>query len=92
MSVSPDEVALPPPDVPGPWLAKAIGAQQRMDNVIDSVATTGVCEVFPGAVNSIPSRVRLGVDVRDIDEKRRDGMLAAAGGPVLLLANPPGRR
>ena len=43
---------------------------------IDSVATTGVCEVFPGAVNSIPSRVRLGIDVRDIDPERRDGMLA----------------
>ena len=29
--------------------------------------TCGVCDVFPGAVNSIPSRVRLEVDVRDID-------------------------
>jgi ureidoglycolate amidohydrolase len=35
-----------------------------------------VCEVFPGAVNSIPSRVRLAIDIRDIDPERRDGMIA----------------
>jgi N-carbamoyl-L-amino-acid hydrolase len=43
----------------------------------DSVATAGICEVFPGAINSIPSRVRLGIDIRDIDAARRDGMLEA---------------
>jgi N-carbamoyl-L-amino-acid hydrolase len=42
---------------------------------IDSVATVGVCEVFPGAVNSIPSRVKLEMDLRDTDKARRDGML-----------------
>jgi N-carbamoyl-L-amino-acid hydrolase len=36
-----------------------------------------VCEVFPGAVNSIPSRVRLETDVRDIDGARRDRVLDA---------------
>jgi len=41
----------------------------------DTVGTVGVCEVFPGAVNSIPSRVRMEVDVRDIDGGRRDGVL-----------------
>jgi ureidoglycolate amidohydrolase len=41
----------------------------------DTVATCGVCEVFPGAVNSIPSRVLMEVDVRDIDEPRRDAVL-----------------
>jgi ureidoglycolate amidohydrolase len=41
----------------------------------DSVATVGVCDVFPGAVNSVPSRVRLEIDVRDIDEARRNGMV-----------------
>jgi ureidoglycolate amidohydrolase len=39
---------------------------------VDTVATVGICEVFPGAVNSIPSRVRLSVDVRDTDLQRRD--------------------
>jgi len=41
----------------------------------DTVGTVGVCDVFPGAVNSIPSRVRLEVDVRDIDLGRRDSVL-----------------
>lgn len=41
----------------------------------DTVGTVGVCDVFPGAVNSIPSRVTLDVDVRDIDGKRRDRVL-----------------
>ena len=50
--------------------AKATGAA-------DTVATAGICEVFPGAINSIPSRVRLELDVRDIDEARRDRVLAA---------------
>src|SRR5205823_6273051 len=56
----------------------------------DSVATTGVCEVFPGAVNSIPSRVRLGVDVRDIDAQRRDGMLAELEGACSRIASTRG--
>ena len=40
----------------------------------DTVATVGICEVFPGAVNSIPSRVRLTLDLRDTDLPRRDGV------------------
>lgn len=44
----------------------------RTSGAIDTVATVGICEVFPGAVNSIPSRVRLSVDVRDTDLQRRD--------------------
>jgi ureidoglycolate amidohydrolase len=39
---------------------------------IDAVGTTGICEVHPGAINSIPSRVKLGIDMRDIDGARRD--------------------
>jgi N-carbamoyl-L-amino-acid hydrolase len=49
-------------------LAKASGST-------DTVATVGICEVHPGAINSIPSRVRLGVDLRDTDGKRRDRVL-----------------
>lgn len=47
----------------------------RGTGVIDTVATVGMCEVFPGAVNSVPSRVHLSLDVRDIDEARRDLVL-----------------
>lgn len=41
----------------------------------DTVATAGICDVFPGAVNSIPSRVRMTLDIRDIDESRRNAVL-----------------
>ena len=41
----------------------------------DTVATTGTFEVHPGAVNSVPSRVQLGIDARDIDGARRDAMV-----------------
>jgi len=41
----------------------------------DTVGTTGVCQVFPGAINSIPSEVRLEIDIRDIDGVRRNGVL-----------------
>jgi N-carbamoyl-L-amino-acid hydrolase len=47
----------------------------RSTGAIDTVGTVGVCEVFPGAVNSIPSRVRLETDIRDTDKARRDGVL-----------------
>ena len=49
----------------------------RATRAADAVATTGVCKVFPGAVNSIPSRVTLEIDVRDIDLARRDSMISA---------------
>jgi ureidoglycolate amidohydrolase len=58
-------------------LALAVEAAAKSTGAIDTVATIGMCEVFPGAVNSIPSRVRLSLDVRDTDEARRDGALAA---------------
>ncbi len=56
-------------------LILAVEAAARVPKAIDIVATTGVCEVFPGAVNSIPSRVKLEIDVRDIDQHRRDTVL-----------------
>jgi hydantoinase/carbamoylase family amidase len=43
----------------------------------DTVATIGMCDVFPGAVNSIPSEVRLSLDVRDTSLQRRDAVLLA---------------
>jgi len=54
----------------------SVEAVARGTGAIDTVGTVGVCDVFPGAVNSIPSRVRLEVDVRDIDLPRRDAVLA----------------
>jgi len=44
--------------------------------VVDTVGTVGICQVHPGAINSIPSRVYLTVDLRDTDAARRDRVLA----------------
>ena len=56
-------------------IALAIEQIARSSGSNDTVATTGVCELFPGAINSVPSRARLDVDVRDIDQARRDLVL-----------------
>jgi ureidoglycolate amidohydrolase len=56
-------------------LILAVENAARTTGSIDSVATVGICDVFPGAVNSIPSRVRLSLDVRDTDLARRDGVM-----------------
>lgn len=58
-------------------LILVLEAAAKSSGAIDTVATVGVCDVFPGAVNSIPSRVRLETDVRDIDGVRRDRLLDA---------------
>jgi ureidoglycolate amidohydrolase len=58
-------------------LILALESAAKSTGAIDTVATIGVCEVFPGAVNSIPSLVRLETDVRDIDGARRDRVLGA---------------
>jgi ureidoglycolate amidohydrolase len=55
----------------------ALESAARGSGAIDTVATVGICEVFPGAVNSIPARVRLSVDIRDTDLQRRDGIMQA---------------
>jgi len=47
----------------------------RASGAIDTVATVGICEVFPGAINSIPSRVCLSADIRDTNLKRRDAVM-----------------
>jgi ureidoglycolate amidohydrolase len=56
-------------------LILAIENAARTSGAIDTVATVGICEVFPGAVNSIPSRVHLTVDIRDTNLERRDAVM-----------------
>src|SRR5579863_1852459 len=56
-------------------LILAIETAGRTSGAVDTVATVGICEVFPGAVNSIPSRVHLSVDMRDTDLQRRDAAI-----------------
>jgi len=57
-------------------LILALEAAAKSTGVIDSVATVGICEVFPGAVNSVPSKVRVESDIRDTDGARRDAVIA----------------
>jgi N-carbamoyl-L-amino-acid hydrolase len=54
----------------------AVERAARSSGGVDTVGTVGVCDVFPGAVNSVPSRVRIEMDVRDIEGARRDRVLA----------------
>jgi len=56
-------------------LILAIENAARLSGAADTVATVGVCDIFPGAVNSIPSRVGLTLDIRDTDLARRDGVM-----------------
>ncbi len=58
-------------------LILAIENAARSSGAPDTVATVGMCEVFPGAINSIPSRVRISVDIRDTGLERRDGVIKA---------------
>jgi len=53
-------------------LILAIENAARSSGAADTVATVGVCDVFPSAVNSIPSRVGITLDIRDTDLARRD--------------------
>jgi len=58
-------------------LVLAVENAAKTSGSVDTVATVGICDVFPGAVNSIPSRVKLSLDVRDTDLGRRDGVMDA---------------
>jgi N-carbamoyl-L-amino-acid hydrolase len=64
----------------------AIERLARATGALDTVATTGVCEVFPGAVNSIASRVNLAIDVRDTDLSRRDALVKQIENSVKNIA------
>lgn len=56
----------------------------------DAVATVGRLHVFPGAVNSIPSRVHLDVDIRDVQGRSRDAILDNIQASVQLISTQRG--
>ena len=58
-------------------LILAIESTAKSNGAMDTVATVGICNVFPGAVNSIPSRVDLTLDIRDTSLERRDAAMRA---------------
>ena len=53
----------------------------------DTVATVGTCGVFPGAVNSVPSRVVLQLDIRDTDPQRRESVMQAVRADYAEIAD-----
>src|SRR5262249_56792458 len=65
----------------------AVESAARSTNAPDTVATVGICDVFPGAVNSIPSRVRLSLDVPDTDLAPRDSVLHKIAQPTTTVAH-----
>ena len=67
-------------------LILAVENAARTSGGTDTVATVGICEVFPGAVNSIPSRVNLAVDLRDTDLRRRDRVMWAIDAEMEQIA------
>lgn len=54
----------------------AVEAAAKATGSPDAVATTGVCKVHPGAINSVPSHVTLLIDVRDVSLAARDQSVA----------------
>jgi len=64
----------------------ALEKAARTSGATDTVATVGICEVFPGAVNSIPGRVKLAVDLRDTDLRRRDRVMWAIDAEMERIA------
>ena len=71
-------------------IALAVESAARNSGGEDTVGTTGVCDVFPGAINSIPSRVLLEIDVRDIDLTRRDRVLETIDRSIREIAERRG--
>ena len=57
-------------------LTLAVEAAARESGAPDTVATVGILDVHPRAVNSIPSRIFLTVDARDTDGPRRDAAVS----------------
>lgn len=59
----------------------ALDANARAKSIghsgVDTVATFGTASVHPGAVNSVPSRVQLMLDIRDTEVKRRNAVMDA---------------
>lgn len=64
------------PLVAGAEVIRAVDREARGSGSADTVGTVGLMAVEPGAVNSIPRRVRMDIDLRDVDEGRRDALLA----------------
>ena len=82
----------------------AVDGEARGSGSEDTVGTVGLMTIEPGAVNSIPRRVMMDIDLRDVEAARRDAVLervraaareaaAARGvGHATRSSTPTGRR
>jgi N-carbamoyl-L-amino-acid hydrolase len=66
-------------------LAANAAAKAAGQSGVDSVATVGTVAVHPGAVNSVPSRVTLMLDIRDTDPARREATMAALRSDITAI-------
>ncbi|KAK9918321.1 hypothetical protein WJX75_003179 [Coccomyxa subellipsoidea] len=58
-------------------VALAVEASVLETGAIDAVGTTGLFEIGPNTVNSVPREAKLEIDIRDIDATRRDAIVAS---------------
>lgn len=70
----------------------AVEAAAKGSGSPDTVGTVGVCQVHPGAINSVPSRVKLLIDVRDVRLEPRDDAVRAIRRAVDEVAQRRGVR
>jgi ureidoglycolate amidohydrolase len=68
----------------------AVELTARQTGRLDTVATTGVCQVHPGAINSIPAAVTLEIDIRDTNLEARDGVVARVRNAISVSASRRG--
>lgn len=59
----------------GAEIALAVERAVTSTGSADTVGTTGVFRIEPGAVNSVPCRAHLEIDVRDTEQRTRDAAL-----------------
>lgn len=73
-------------------LAANACAKAEGQSGVDSVATVGMVSVHPGAVNSVPSRVQMTLDIRDTDVSRRSSVMEAFHADIRALERRRGVR
>jgi N-carbamoyl-L-amino-acid hydrolase len=56
-------------------LSLAVEAATLRSGSPDTVGTVGLCDIYPGAANSIPSAVKMEIDIRDVSLLHRDAVV-----------------
>jgi N-carbamoyl-L-amino-acid hydrolase len=71
-------------------LVIAVEDAAKRSSTGDTVGTVGICRVFPGAVNGIPNRVELTIDLRDTALSARDAAFARIEDAIARIQNERG--